>query len=32
MPCSDVASENLAFVQLDVANEAQAKPAIDAGD
>ena len=27
---NDVASENLAFVHLDVANEAHAKPAIDA--
>src|SRR6266446_6155819 len=26
----DVAAENLAFVQLDVGNEAQAKPAVDA--
>ena len=26
----DVTSENVAFVQLDVANEAQAKPAVDA--
>src|SRR5213592_2022850 len=26
----DVATENLAFVQMDVANEAQAKPAVDA--
>ena len=26
----DVAGENLALVQLDVANEAQAKPAVDA--
>ena len=28
----DVAGENVAFVQLDVTNEAQAKPAVDAGD